>query len=61
MWEAFRVGRNRNHGESAYKLLDWMKAAGLRYWQMLPICEGDPVVHPIRAPQAWWEVPGWLI
>ncbi len=47
-------------GDQAHAMLDWMVSAGLRYWQLLPICEGGPGESPYSSPASLVGNP-WLI
>jgi 4-alpha-glucanotransferase len=47
-------------GAQAHAMLDWLVAAGLRYWQLLPICEGGPGESPYSSPASLVGNP-WLI
>ena len=47
-------------GSDAVSVLDWMVEAGLRYWQLLPICEGGPGESPYSSPASLVGNP-WLI
>lgn len=40
-------------GESAYRFIDWLKSAGQRYWQMLPLGEIGPGNSPYMSCSAF--------
>ncbi len=47
-------------GASAVDFLDWISSAGLRYWQVLPVCEGGTDDSPYSSPCSSVGSP-WLI
>ncbi|MEC8425044.1 MAG: 4-alpha-glucanotransferase, partial [Myxococcota bacterium] len=47
-------------GQSARDLVGWLASAGLRYWQVLPLCEGGPGDSPYSSPASLIGSP-WLI
>ena len=47
-------------GQSARDLVGWLAGAGLRYWQVLPLCEGGPGDSPYSSPASLVGNP-WLI
>lgn len=47
-------------GQSARDLVGWLARAGLRYWQVLPLCEGGPGDSPYSSPASLVGSP-WLI
>jgi 4-alpha-glucanotransferase len=47
-------------GQSARDLVGWLARAGLRYWQVLPLCEGGPGDSPYSSPASLVGNP-WLI
>lgn len=40
-------------GQEAYRFVDWLQAAGQRYWQMLPVGEVGPGNSPYMSPSAF--------
>ncbi len=47
-------------GQSARDFVRWVEDAGLRYWQVLPLCEGGPGESPYSSPASFVGNP-WLI
>lgn len=47
-------------GQSARDFVRWVADAGLRYWQVLPLCEGGPGESPYSSPASFVGNP-WLI
>ncbi len=47
-------------GQAARDLVDWLGRTGLRYWQVLPLCEGGPGESPYSSPASLVGNP-WLV
>ena len=47
-------------GQSARDFVGWLSRAGMRYWQVLPLCEGGPGDSPYSSPASLVGNP-WLI